>query len=100
MVFNLMTIEPCDHIIPIYNEICSYQQARITLIKLILDEILFVSKDIINVLYNFLNIFESRGLIHILCDSVSVITKQLHADVVSLNEIGTFPDETYGDNSL
>ncbi len=42
-------------------------------------------------------IFESKGLTQIHGENVSVITKQLHATVVSLEKVGTLPDETYGD---
>ncbi len=73
------------------------QQGRITLTKLVLDEIFFMSCDVINALKNFLKIFESKGLSHIQGKNVSVITKQLNAAVVSLDEVGALPDETYGD---
>ncbi len=44
---------------------------------------------------NILKIFESNHLTHIQHTSVS-ITKQLHAAMVSLNEVDALPDETYG----
>ncbi len=98
LVFNLMTIKLCDSVIPtFYNEITSSQQGGITLTKLVLDEIFFMSCDVINALKNFLKIFESKGLTHIQGKNVSVITKQLHAAVVSLDEVGTLLRETYGD---
>ncbi len=80
-----------------YNEISSSQQGGITLTKLVLDEIFFMSHNVINALKNFLKIFESKGLTRIQGKNVSVITKQLHAAVVSLDEVGALPDETYGD---
>ncbi len=55
-----------------------------------------MSCDIINALKNFLKIFESKGLTCIQGKNVSVVTKQLHATVVSLDEAGALPDETYG----
>ncbi len=48
-------------------------------------------------LKNLLTTFESKGLTQIQGKNVSVITKQLHATVVSLDEVGALPDETYGD---
>ena len=39
LVFNSMTVELCDCVIPTYNEIPSSQQGGITLTKLVLDEI-------------------------------------------------------------
>ena len=56
-----------------------------------------MSCDVINALKNFLKIFESKGLTQSQGENVSIITKQLHAAVVSLDEVGTLPDETYGD---
>ncbi len=97
LVFNSMTVELRDRVIPTYNEIPSSQQGGITLTKLVLDEIFFMSRDVINALKNFLKIFESKGLTRIQGENVSVITKQLHAAVVSLDEVGALPDETYGD---
>ncbi len=93
-----MTVEFYDCVIPTYNEIPSCQQGRITLTKLVWDEIFFMSHNVINALKNFLKIFESKGLTRIQGENVSVITKQLHAAVVSLNEVGMLPDETYGDS--
>ncbi len=61
-VFNLMTVELCDCVIPTYNEIPCGQQDGITLTKIVLDEISFMSCNIINALKNFLKIFESKGL--------------------------------------
>ncbi len=52
-----------------------------------------MSCDVINALKNFLKIFESKGLTWIIGNNVSVITKQLHATVVSLDEVGALPDE-------
>ncbi len=91
-----MTVKLCDCVIPTYNEIPSSQQGWITLNKLVLDEIFFMSYNVINALKNFLNIFERKGLTHIQDKNVSVITKKLHAPVVSLDKVGTLPDETYG----
>ncbi len=56
-----------------------------------------MSRGVINSLKNFLKIFESKGSTHIQGKNVSVITKQLHAAVVSLDEVGALPDESYGD---
>ncbi len=56
-----------------------------------------MSCTIINALKNFLNTFESKGLICIQGKNVSVITKQLHVAVVSLDDVGALSDETYGD---
>ncbi len=56
-----MTFKLCDNVIPTYNEICSSQQGQITLTKLVLEEIFYISCNIINVLKNFLKIFESGG---------------------------------------
>ncbi len=92
-----MTVKLSDCVIPTYNDIPSSQQGRITLTKLVLDEIFFMSRNIINALKNFLKIFESKGLTHIQGKNVSVITKQLHATVVSLDVVGFLPDKTYGD---
>ncbi len=84
LVFNSMTVELRDCVIPTYNEIPSSQQGGITLTKLVLDEIFFMSCNVINALKNLLKIFESKGLTHIQGKNVSVITKKLHAPVVSL----------------
>ncbi len=92
-----MTIKLHDHVIPANNEICFSQQDRITLTKLGSDEIFFMSCNVINVIKNFLTSFESKGLTWIQGKNVSMITKQLHTTVVSLNEVGALPDETYGD---
>ncbi len=56
-----------------------------------------MSCDIINALKNFLKIFERKGLTWIQGKNGSVITKQFHSPVVSLDEVGAMPDETYGD---
>ena len=56
-----MTVELCDRVIPTFNEIPSSQQGGITLTKLVLDEIFFMSCNVINALKNFLKIFESKG---------------------------------------
>ncbi len=53
-----------------------------------MDEIFFMSCNVINALKNFLKIFESKGLTQIQGKNVSLITKQLHATVVSLDEVG------------
>ncbi len=100
LVFNWMTVKLYDHVIPTYNEIPSSpsQQGGITLTTLVLDEIFFISHDVINDLKNFLKIFESIGSTQIQGNNVSVITKQLHATVISLNEVVALPDETYGDS--
>ncbi len=92
-----MTVELCDCVVSTYNEICSSQQGGITLTKLVLDENFCMFFNIINTLKNFLKIFESNGLTLIQGKTVSMITKQLHAAVVSLGEVGTLPDETYRD---
>ncbi len=96
-VFNSMTIKLCDCVIPTNNEISSSQQGGITHTKLVLDEIFFISPNVIDALNNFLKIFESKGLTWIQGKNVSVITKQLHAAMISLDEVGALPDETYGD---
>ncbi len=93
LVFSLMTLTLCDHVIPTYNEICSSQQGGITLTKRVLDEF-FMSCNVIDALKNFLKIFVSKGLIQINGKNVSVITKQLYAEVDSLDEICVLPDET------
>ncbi len=95
LVFNLMTIKLHDHVIPNYNEIPSSQQGRIIMTKLVVDEIFFLSCHIINALKNFFKIFESKGLTNIQGKNISVITKQLHSAVVSLDEVCTLPDETF-----
>ncbi len=64
--------------------------------KLVLDEIFFMSCNVINALKNFLKIFETISLTLIQGENVTVITKQLHATVVSRDEVGALPDETYG----
>ncbi len=51
-----------------------------------------MSCNIINALKNFLKIIESKGLTWITGKNESVISKQLHAAVVSLDQV-----ETYGD---
>ncbi len=88
-----MTVQLCDWVIPTYNEIPSSQQGGITLTKLVLDEIFFMSRNIINALKNFHGTFESNGLTCIQGKNASVITKQLHAVVVSLDEVGALPIE-------
>ncbi len=62
LVFNSMTVKLCDCVIPNDNEICSSHQGGITLTKLVLDEIFFMSCNVIDTLKNFLKIFESKGL--------------------------------------
>ncbi len=56
-----------------------------------------MSNNVINSLKNFLKILADKRLTLIHDEKVSVITKCLHAAVVGLDEIGSFPDETYGD---
>ncbi len=56
-----------------------------------------MSCKVINALKNFLKVFESKGLTRIQGKTVSMITKQFHATVVSMDEVGALPDETYGD---
>ncbi len=51
----------------------------------------------IEALKNSLKIFESKGLTIIQGKNPSTITKQLHAFVVCLDEVGTLPNETCGD---
>ncbi len=60
-----MIVELCDCAIPTNNEILSSQQGGITLTKLVLDKIFFISCNVINALKNFLKIFEIKGLTHI-----------------------------------
>ena len=55
LVFNSLTFKLHGCVIPTYNEIPSSQQGGITLTKLVLVEIFFVSCNIINALKNFLN---------------------------------------------
>ncbi len=71
LVFNSMTNELCDSVIPTYNEIRSSQQGGIALTKLVLDEIFCMSHNIINTLKNFLKIFERKGLTQIQSKNVS-----------------------------
>ncbi len=52
---------------------------------------------IINAVNNFLKTFKSKVLTEIQDKNIYVITKQLYASVVSLYEVGAFPDETYGE---
>ncbi len=56
-----------------------------------------MSGDFIKTFKNFLKIFESKGLSHIQGEDMSITTKQLCAPMVSLDDIGALPDETYGD---
>ncbi len=91
LVFNMMTVKLHDCVIPTNNEICSSQQDWITPIKLVLDRLF--TCNVINALKNFLKINESKCLTHNQGKNISVITKQLHAAVVSLDEVNTFPDE-------
>ncbi len=95
-VFNSMTVKLHDHVIPTYNEICSSWQGGITLSKLVLDENFFMSWNVINALKNFLMVIGNKGFTCIKGKNVSLFTKKLFADVVSLHEVGSFPDETYG----
>ncbi len=88
-----MTVKLCDCVIPIYNEICSNQKGRITLTKLVLDDICFMSHGIINTLKNFFEFLESEVLTHIQGKNVSLNTKSC----MPLDKIGAFSDETYGD---
>ncbi len=97
LIFNSMIVKLCDLVIPIDNEIPSSQQGRITLNKLVLDEIFFMSWNVINTIKNCFKICLSKGLTHIQGNNISVITKPLHDAVVSMEEIGALPDETYGD---
>ncbi len=60
LVFDSMTVKLCDSVLPTYNEICLSQRDGITRTKLVLDEIFFVSCNIINTLKNFLKIFRGR----------------------------------------
>ncbi len=55
LAFKSMSVERCDHVIPIYNEICSSQQCGITLTKLV------ISCNVIKALTNFLKIFDSKS---------------------------------------
>ncbi len=80
-----------------YNEICSCQQGRITLTKLVLDEIFLMSCNVINAHKNYLKISESKSLTYIHGKNFSVVTKELGAALVSLNKVGTLSDENYGD---
>ncbi len=80
-----MTVNFHDCIIPTYNENPSSQQGGITLAKIVLDE---MSCDTINAIKSFFKIFESKGLTRIQGKNFSVISKQLHATVVSLDEVG------------
>ncbi len=92
-----MTVKLYDDVIPSYNDISSSQQGGVTLTKLVLDEVFFTSWDVINTLKNFLMICESKGLIFVWGKNISIITEQLHAAVISLDNIGALPGEAYGD---
>ncbi len=56
----------------------------------------FMACKFINALNNFLEIFESKDSTCVQSKNISIITKQLHAAVVSLDEVAILPDETYG----
>ncbi len=56
-----------------------------------------MSCNVINAIKNFSKIFKSKYLTQIQGKNISVITNQLHAAVVSLDEVGAVPDETYGE---
>ncbi len=78
-----------------YSHLQSYlscQQDMITLTKLVMDKIFHGL--LINTLKNFLKIFESKGLTWIQGKNVSVITKQMHAAVVSLDEVNALSVES------
>ncbi len=68
------------------TKIISCLKDGITLTKLVLDK--NISCCIINVLKNFLKIFENNGLREIQGKNISTITKQPLAAVVSLNAVG------------
>ncbi len=55
---------------------------------LVLDEI-FLYLAMSSMLQEFPQVFESKSSTHIQGKNISVITKQLYADVVSLDEVGT-----------
>ncbi len=57
LVFNSISIELFDCVIPTYNEICSSQQGKTILTNLILYEIFFMSCNIMKYLKIFLKIF-------------------------------------------
>ncbi len=87
----------CEHVVPTYNEISSCHQGIITLIKLVLNEIMFMSCSIITSLKDFLKIFDSKGLPQIQGDIISGITKQFLVAIVCLDEFWALPDKAYGD---
>ncbi len=60
LVFNSMTVELHDRVIPTYNEIPSSQQCGNTLTMLVLDEIFFTFCDVINALKIFLKILRAK----------------------------------------
>ncbi len=73
LVFKSMTVKLCDCVISTYSGICCSLQGEITLTKLVLDEIFFMSCIVINALKNFLKIFQSKGVTYIQSKNVSVI---------------------------
>ncbi len=97
LVLNSMTIELCDNNVPIYNNIWSSHHSGIDLTKLVLDEIFFLSWNIINSLKDLFKLVDSQGLACIQGKNIFIITKCLYTSVISLDEVVALPDETYGD---
>lgn len=91
-VLNLMTDQMYYYATPT----CNCQLVQINLTILFLNKISFISLDAISMLRNFLEIFDKNGLIYIQRKDFSLITKELHAMLISLDENGTLLDETYG----
>ncbi len=85
-------INDCDHVIPTYNEIISCQQGGITLTKVVLYKIFFMSHKVVHALKNFFKIFENKSLTQIQGKEIVIITKQVYAAVVSMKSMEMFTE--------
>ena len=77
-----------------FDQLDSIKKGGATYLYLILKEMFKMSRDVVNALKTFLQNFSEKGFSRHPGENVSIMTKQLRAVCISLDEVGALPGET------
>jgi len=77
-----------------YELLPNGDRGGIVLLKLALDELMFMSRDVVIALRKYLKLFETKGLTRVKGESVLVVATELVAVCTRLNDVNQLPDET------
>jgi hypothetical protein len=93
-LYNSSTAELRERVQPAYEALRPLQQGGIVYLYLLLTEMFQLTRDVVQALKDFIKNFTLYGVSKIQGENISIVTKQLRAVCVRLDDIGALPEET------